>query len=95
MESKTEVLTEQERLAKDAMLDHVIDTAVDHAAMMQEREMALALWKLMNKRPGRRRPHRSFACQELPEVAAKLKAKKLRKQSLAKKARKANYRNRH
>lgn len=92
MENKTEVLNEQERLAQDAML---IGAAVDHAAMMQEREMAIALWKLMNKRPGRRRPHRSFACRELPEVAIKLKAKKARKQALARKARKANYRNRH
>lgn len=80
---------------KSTIMDDVIDAAVDMAALQQEQAMAQAIWKMMHSRKGRRKPHRSFACQEIPVVAARLKAKRQRKQKLARRARKTMYRNRH
>lgn len=87
-ESKIPTMTEEQ-------IDAVVDQAVDHAALMEERQMAMALWKMMTTRKGRRKPHRSFACQQLPEVAAKRDEKRRRLQKLARRARKATYRNCH
>lgn len=77
----------------DKAVDAAVDAAVDHAALMEERQLAMALWKMMSHRKGRRKPHRSFACQELPEVKAKLDDKRRRLQKLARRARKITYRN--
>lgn len=76
------------------IVDDLVDAAVDQAAMMQERDMAIALWKLMNSRKGRRRPHRSFALREVPETAVKLADKRRRLKKLARRARAVTYKNR-
>ncbi len=77
----------------DKQIDAAIDAAVDRAAELEERQMAMAIWRMMNTRKGRRKPHRSFLLQELPEVALKLQAQRRNKKKLAKRARAVTYRN--
>lgn len=78
----------------DKAVDAAIDAAVDEAAAREERELAMAIWKLMNRRKGRRHPHRTFALQELPDVSNQISNKRRRLKKLARRARAVTYRNR-